>query len=572
MKLMLGNEAIARGAYEAGVKVVSAYPGTPSTEVTENIARYDEVYAEWAPNEKVAFEVAIGASYAGVRSMVCMKHVGVNVAADPMFTAAYTGVNGGLVILAADDPGMHSSQNEQDTRFDARSAHIPRLEPSDSMEAKEFTKLAFELSEKYDTPVFVRTTTRLAHSQSYVEECDRTEIAVKPYQKDITKYTMMPSSAIGRHVKVEERENQLKADVETMSINREELNDLSLGIVCSGVVYQYVKDALPDASIFKIGSVYPIPIESIRAFSKKVKRLVVVEELEPFFENQLKANGIQCEGKNLFSKLGELSVYEIKSKLLGEKTESIKADLPLRPPVMCAGCPHRGVFYVLKKLGLTVSADIGCYTLGAVAPLSAVDTVVCMGASIGIAHGFKKALGEEAAKKVVSVIGDSTFIHSGITGLINAVYNGSNLTLIILDNSTTGMTGHQNHPATGLTLKGTPSPILDLVELCKVVGSKSVTVVDAYDMPAVEKAVKSAIDEEGVSVVIAKRPCALLSKKYPPALSIDGCKKCGACLKIGCPAIEKQKDGSARINSSLCVGCGLCVGLCKFNAIKGGEK
>ena len=572
MKLMLGNEAIARGAYEAGVKVVSAYPGTPSTEVTENIARYDEVYAEWAPNEKVAFEVAIGASYAGVRSMVCMKHVGVNVAADPMFTAAYTGVNGGLVILAADDPGMHSSQNEQDTRFYARSAHIPMLEPSDSMEAKEFTKLAFELSEKYDTPVFVRTTTRLAHSQSYVEECDRTEIAVKPYQKDITKYTMMPSSAIGRHVKVEERENQLKADVETMSINREELNDLSLGIVCSGVVYQYVKDALPDASIFKIGSVYPIPIESIRAFSKKVKRLVVVEELEPFFENQLKANGIQCEGKNLFSKLGELSVYEIKSKLLGEKTESIKADLPLRPPVMCAGCPHRGVFYVLKKLGLTVSADIGCYTLGAVAPLSAVDTVVCMGASIGIAHGFKKALGEEAAKKVVSVIGDSTFIHSGITGLINAVYNGSNLTLIILDNSTTGMTGHQNHPATGLTLKGTPSPILDLVELCKVVGSKSVTVVDAYDMPSVEKAVKSAIDEEGVSVVIAKRPCALLSKKYPPALSIDSCKKCGACLKIGCPAIEKQKDGSARINSSLCVGCGLCVGLCKFNAIKGGEK
>ncbi len=572
MKLMLGNEAIARGAYEAGVKVVSAYPGTPSTEVTENIARYDEVYAEWAPNEKVAFEVAIGASYAGVRSMVCMKHVGVNVAADPMFTAAYTGVNGGLVILAADDPGMHSSQNEQDTRFYARSAHIPMLEPSDSMEAKEFTKLAFELSEKYDTPVFVRTTTRLAHSQSYVEECDRTEIAVKPYQKDITKYTMMPSSAIGRHVKVEERENQLKVDVETMSINREELNDLSLGIVCSGVVYQYVKDALPDASIFKIGSVYPIPIESIRAFSKKVKRLVVVEELEPFFENQLKANGIQCEGKNLFSKLGELSVYEIKSKLIGEKTESLKADLPLRPPVMCAGCPHRGVFYVLKKLGLTVSADIGCYTLGAVAPLSAVDTVVCMGASIGIAHGFKKALGEEAAKKVVSVIGDSTFIHSGITGLINAVYNGSNLTLIILDNSTTGMTGHQNHPATGLTLKGTPSPILDLVELCKVVGSKSVTVVDAYDMPAVEKAVKSAIDEEGVSVVIAKRPCALLSKKYPPALSIDGCKKCGACLKIGCPAIEKQKDGSARINSSLCVGCGLCVGLCKFNAIKGGEK
>ncbi len=572
MKLMLGNEAIARGAYEAGVKVVSAYPGTPSTEVTENIARYDEVYAEWAPNEKVAFEVAIGASFAGVRSMVCMKHVGVNVAADPMFTAAYTGVNGGLVILAADDPGMHSSQNEQDTRFYARSAHIPMLEPSDSMEAKEFTKLAFELSEKYDTPVFVRTTTRLAHSQSCVEEAERVEPAVKPYVKDITKYTMMPSSAIGRHVKVEERENRLKNDVETMNINREELNDLSLGVVCSGVVYQYVKDALPDASVFKIGTVYPMPIEAIRAFSKKVKRLVVIEELEPFFENQLKANGIVCEGKSIFSKLGELSVYDIKEKMLGEKNELKKIDLPVRPPVMCAGCPHRGVFYVLKKLGLTVSADIGCYTLGAGAPLSAVDTVVCMGASIGIAHGFKKALGEDAAKKVVSVIGDSTFIHSGITGLINAVYNGSNLTLIILDNSTTGMTGHQNHPATGLTLKGTPSPILNLVDVCKVVGAKSVNVVDAYDMAGVEAAVKNAIDEEGVSVVIAKRPCALLNRNYPPSMNIDGCKKCGACLKIGCPAIEKQKDGTARINSSLCVGCGLCAKLCKFDAIKEGKQ
>ncbi|MDD7398752.1 MAG: thiamine pyrophosphate-dependent enzyme, partial [Firmicutes bacterium] len=449
---------------------------------------------------------------------------------------------------------------------------IPMLEPSDSMEAKEFTKLAFELSEKYDTPVFVRTTTRLAHSQSCVLEGERVEPAVKPYVKDITKYTMMPSSAIGRHVKVEERENRLKADVETMNINREELNDLNLGVVCSGVVYQYVKDALPDASVFKIGTVYPMPIEAIRAFSKKVKRLVVIEELEPFFENQLKANGIVCEGKSIFSKLGEISVYDIKEKMLGEAKELVKNDLPIRPPVMCAGCPHRGVFYVLKKLGLTVSADIGCYTLGAGAPLSAVDTVVCMGASIGIAHGFKKALGEDAAKKVVSVIGDSTFIHSGITGLINAVYNGSNLTLIILDNSTTGMTGHQNHPATGLTLKGTPSPILNLVDVCKVVGAKSVSVVDAYDMAAVETAVKNAIDEEGVSVVVAKRPCALLNKNYPPSMNIDGCKKCGACLKIGCPAIEKQKDGTARINSSLCVGCGLCAKLCKFDAIKGGKQ
>ena len=490
MKLMLGNEAIARGAYEAGVKLVAAYPGTPSTEVTETVAKYDEVYAEWAPNEKVAFEVAVGASYAGARAMVCMKHVGVNVAADPMFTAAYTGVNGGLVILVADDPGMHSSQNEQDSRYYAISAHIPMLEPSDSAEAKEFTSLAFELSEKYDTPVFLRTTTRLAHSQSFVEEGVRKEVEIKPYAKDITKYTMMPSSAIGRHVKVEERENRLKADVESFDINREEKGDNSIGIVCSGVVYQYVKEAMPNASVFKLGMVYPLPIEAIKKFAKSVKRLVVVEELEPVIENALKANGIECEGKNIFSVQGELSVAIIKEKLLSEKKENVSLDLPVRPPVLCAGCPHRGVFYVLKKLGLTVSADIGCYTLGAGAPLSAVDTVLCMGASIGIAHGFKKALGEEAAKKVVSVIGDSTFIHSGITGLIDAVYNKSNLTLIILDNSTTGMTGHQDHPATGKTLKGEPAPILNLVDVCRSCGAKSINVVDAYDLKVVENAVK----------------------------------------------------------------------------------
>lgn len=569
-KLMLGNEAIARGAYEAGVKVVSAYPGTPSTEVSEYIAKYDEVYAEWAPNEKVAFEVAVGASFAGVRSMVCMKHVGVNVAADPMFTAAYTGVNGGLVILAADDPGMHSSQNEQDTRFYARSAHIPMLEPSDSQEAKEFTKLAFELSEKYDTPVFVRTTTRLAHSQSMVQTEDRREQPVRPYVKDVTKYTMMPSSAIGRHVAVEARENRLAADVNGFDIIREEMADTKLGIVCSGVVYEYVKEALPDASVLKLGMVYPLPLERVRAFAAKVDRLIVVEELEPFFENQLKANGIACEGKNIFSKQGELSVAIIREKLAGEKLNVEKQDLPVRPPVMCAGCPHRGVFYILSKLKLTVSADIGCYTLGAQTPLSAVDTVVCMGASVGIAHGFEKALGREQSKHTVAVIGDSTFIHSGITGLINAVYNKSNITLIILDNSTTGMTGHQQHPATGLTLKQEPAKILDIVALCRTVGCDSVQVVDSYDLAAVERAVREETARDGVSVIVAKRPCVLLRKDYPAPFTVSDCRKCGMCFKLGCPAIEKQADGSARINASLCVSCGLCEKVCRFGAIKEG--
>ena len=573
-KLMLGNEAIARGAYEAGVKVTSAYPGTPSTEISEIIAKYDEVYAEWAPNEKVAVEVAIGSSFAGARSMACMKHVGVNVAADPLFTVAYTGVNGGLVIVAADDPGMHSSQNEQDSRFYARAAHIPMLEPSDSGEAKDFTKLAFELSEKYDTPVFIRTTTRLAHSQSFVELEDRVEIPNKEYVKDITKYTMMPSSAIGRHIKVEERENRLKDEVNAgVSFNKVEIRDKKLGIVCSGIVYQYVREALPDASIFKLGMVYPVAIEQIREFAKKVDKLIVIEELEPFFENQLKANGIECEGKNLFTLQGEYSVSLIKEKILGIKPDVEKIDLPIRPPVMCAGCPHRGVFYILSKLKLTVSADIGCYTLGAVAPLSAVDSVVCMGASIGIAHGFEKARGREQSKKTVAVIGDSTFIHSGITGLVNAVYNNSNITLIILDNSTTGMTGHQQHPATGYTLKMTETSILPLDDLVKTIGVKDLHIVDSYDLAEVEKAVKEATATDGVSVVICKHPCALLKTyKAKPALHIDGCKKCGMCLKIGCPAINKQKDGSVIINPAQCVGCGVCKQLCKFNAIQGGEQ
>ena len=571
-KLMLGNEAVARGAYEAGVRVVSAYPGTPSTEVSECIAGYDEVYAEWAPNEKVALEVAVGASIAGARSMACMKHVGVNVAADPMFTAAYTGVNGGLVILAADDPGMHSSQNEQDTRFYARSAHLPLLEPADSQEAKDFTKMAFELSEKYDTPVIVRTTTRLAHSQSFVETADREDVPLRDYVKDVTKYTMMPSSAIGRHIVVEAREKRLAADVDGIDIVREEMRDDSLGVVCSGVVYQYVREALPEASVLKLGIVYPVALGKVREFAGKVKRLVVVEELEPFIEDTLKAAGIACEGKNIFSLQGELSTAIIKEKLLGVKVETEKKDLPVRPPVMCAGCPHRGVFYILNKLKLTVSADIGCYTLGAQPPLAAVDTVVCMGASVGIAHGFEKARGREQSQKTVAVIGDSTFIHSGITGLINAVYNKSNITLIILDNSTTGMTGHQQHPATGLTLKQEPAKILDIVALCKTVGCDSVRVTDSYDLADLEKIIREETARDGVSVIVAKRPCALLDRNYPPACTVEDCRRCGMCFRLGCPAIEKQADGSAKINPALCVGCGLCAKVCRFGAIKEGRK
>ncbi|MDR2634469.1 MAG: indolepyruvate ferredoxin oxidoreductase subunit alpha [Clostridiales bacterium] len=566
-ELMLGNAAVARGAFEAGVRVVSAYPGTPSTEISEEIAKYGEVYAEWAPNEKVALETAVGASYAGARSMACMKHVGVNVAADPLFTAAYTGVNGGLVIVAADDPGMYSSQNEQDSRFYARSAHIPMLEPSDSDECRRFTKLAFELSEKYDTPVFVRTTTRVAHSQSYVTPEPRSEAALKPYVKNVQKYTMMPSSAVLRHIEVEKRERTLKEDLPKLGINCAEMRGGDLGIVCSGAVYLYVKEACPDASVLKLGMVYPLDTEMVRDFAAKVKRLVIVEELEPFFENQIKANGIKCEGKNLFSVQGEISESIIKNKLFGEEIKKNAGKTPPRPPVLCAGCPHRGVFYILSKLKLTVSADIGCYTLGAQAPLSAVDTVLCMGASVGIAHGFEKAAGRNQSKKTVAVIGDSTFIHSGITGLINAVYNASNITLLILDNSTTGMTGHQEHPATGKNLKGAPAKILDLEAVVKACGVNSVRIVDAYDLAATEDAVKCSLEEDGVSVVIAERPCALLSKKREIPYAVTDCKKCGVCGRIGCPAIRKNGDGSVTISAEQCAGCGVCAKLCKFDRI-----
>ncbi len=566
-ELMLTNQAIARGAYEAGVKVLSAYPGTPSTEIAENFVKFEGVYAEWAPNEKVAVEVAVGAAIAGARAMACMKHVGLNVAADPLFTAAYTGVNGGLVIVVADDPGMHSSQNEQDSRFYARSAHIPMLEPSDANEAKEFVKLAFDLSEKFDTPVLVRETTRVAHSHGFVELCEREERGVKPYVKAANKYVMMPANAIGRHVFVEQRDNALADYVCTLSCNRAEYtSEKEIGIVCSGVVYEYVKEALPQANVFKLGSVHPIPTPSILEFSKKVSKLFVVEELEPFIEDALKAAGIACEGKSLFSLQGEISVPVIKEKFgVGEKTSVEAAKVPMRPPVMCAGCPHRGVFYVLNKLKLTVNGDIGCYTLGAVPPLAAVDTCVCMGASIGMAHGFKKAT--EGDSHNVAVIGDSTFLHSGVTGLINAVYNQSGITLIILDNSTTGMTGHQQHPATGKNLKGEPAPVVLLDELCKACGVKDLQIVDAYDVKAVEKAVKAAISSDEVSVIIAQKPCALLDKSAKTPVVVDGCKNCGICMKLGCPAISKGETG-IKIDPIQCTGCGVCMQVCPFGAIK----
>lgn len=565
-ELMLTNQAIARGAYEAGVKVLSAYPGTPSTEIAENFVKHEGVYAEWAPNEKVAVEVAVGAAVAGARAMACMKHVGLNVAADPLFTAAYSGVNGGLVIVVADDPGMHSSQNEQDSRYYARSAHVPMLEPSDANEAKEFVKLAYELSEKFDTPVLLRETTRVAHSHGLVELCEREEVGVRPYQKDAGKYVMMPANAIRRHVTVEARDKALTEYVQTLSCNRAEYTSPDeIGVVCAGVVYEYVKEALPNANVYKIGTAYPLPVAAIGEFAKKVKKLYVIEELEPYVEDALKAAGIACEGKSMFSLQGEISVPKIlKAFGLAETESAESAQVPARPPVMCAGCPHRGVFYVLNKLKLTVNGDIGCYTLGAVPPLAAVDTCVCMGASVGMAHGFKKAT--DGASHNVAVIGDSTFLHSGVTGLINAVYNQSGITLLILDNSTTGMTGHQQHPATGKNLKGEPAPVVLLDELVRACGVKELAIVDAYDVKEVEAAVKAAIASKEVSVIIAQRPCALLDKSKKPTVKVDGCKNCGICMKLGCPAISKDENG-VKIDPNQCTGCEVCVRVCPFGAL-----
>lgn len=573
-KLMLGNEAFARGLYEAGCKVVSSYPGTPSTEITECVAKYDEVYAEWAPNEKVAMEAAIGASIAGARSFCAMKHVGLNVAADPLYTAAYTGVNGGMVIAVADDPGMHSSQNEQDSRHHAIASKVMMLEPSDSGECKKFAKIAFELSEQFDTPVIVRLSTRVSHSQSSVELCEREEKELKEYKKTPQKYVMMPAFAKSRHVFVEERTAKLVEYAETSPLNRVEISDKAeFGVITSGAAYQYAKEALGErASVLKLGTVNPLPVKLIQNFASKYERVYIIEELDGIIESHCRNIGVNnVMGKEIFGYIGELSQSIIAEKLLGEKTEvqTFGENIPVRPPVMCAGCPHRGLFYCLSKLKVMVSGDIGCYTLGAAAPLCAIDTTVCMGASISGLHGFNKARGAEAEKNSVAVIGDSTFMHSGMTGLVNIAYNATNSTVIILDNSITGMTGHQQNPTTGKNLKGDPAAAVNLEELCKAIGIKRVRVVDPYSLAETEAAIKEELAVEEPSVIISRRPCALLKYvKHKPALKVeaDKCKGCKACMKLGCPAIS-MNDGKAVIDHTQCVGCGICQEQCKFAAI-----
>lgn len=572
-KLMLGNAAFARGLYEAGVTVVSSYPGTPSTEITECAAEYDEIYAEWAPNEKVAMEVALGASIAGSRSFCGMKHVGLNVAADPLYTASYTGVNGGMVIAVADDPGMHSSQNEQDSRHHAIASKVLMVEPSDSAECKDFVKTSFELSEEYDVPVIVRMCTRVAHSQSAVEICDRVVPPQKEYIKNPQKYVMMPAFARGRHVFVEERTKKLTEYAEKSPLNKVIDNGGEIGIITSGISYQYAREAMGDkASYLKLGVVNPLPVELIKDFCAKYKKVYVIEELDDIIETHCKKLGLDVVGKELFGYIGEFSQAVVAEKLLGVKAESTAFDgnVPVRPPVMCAGCPHRGLFYCLSKNKITVSGDIGCYTLGASAPLSAMDTTICMGASISALHGFNKARGEEAEKSTVAVIGDSTFMHSGMTGLVNIAYNSTNSTVIILDNSITGMTGHQQNPTTGKNLKGDPAAAVNLEELCKAIGIKRVRVVDPYNLAETEAAIKEELAAPEASVIISRRPCALLKYvKHKPALKVvnDKCKGCKMCLKLGCPAIS-VRDGKAVIDRTQCVGCGICTEVCKFGAIE----
>ncbi len=576
-QLMLGNAAIARGLYEAGCSVVSSYPGTPSTEVTEEIAKYDEIYSEWAPNEKVAMEVAFGASLAGKRSFCGMKHVGLNVAADPLFTISYTGVNAGMIIVVADDPGMHSSQNEQDSRHYAKAAKLPMLEPADSAECLEYTKLAYEISEKFDTPVFIKTCTRIAHSQSVVETAERVVPAVKPYEKNIQKNVMMPGNAKKRHPIVEQRLKDLAEYGETSPLNRVEMGGTKLGIITSSTCYQYAKEVYGDeASILKLGMVWPLPEKLIKDFASKVEKVIVIEELDPFIEEYCNSIGVEVSGKDLLPLLDEFSQNQIAGIMGKEVPEGVALDenIPVRPPVMCAGCPHRGLFYTLSKNKCTVMGDIGCYTLGAVAPLSAMDVTACMGASISSIHGFNKALGKESEGKTVAVIGDSTFMHSGMTGLANIAYNQSNSTVIILDNSITGMTGHQQNPTTGYNIKGDPAGKIDLEALCKAMGFNRVRVVDPYNLEETDKAVKEELAANEPSIIISRRPCALLKTvKAKPAIKCDAdkCKSCKKCMQLGCPAIS-IKDNKATIDTTLCVGCGVCEQLCPFGALGGTEE
>ena len=570
--IMLGNEAIARGAYEAGVKVSAAYPGTPSTEISENLVKYkDDIYAEWSPNEKVATEVAIGASVSGVRSMACMKHVGLNVAADPLYTVSYMGVNGGLVVIVADDPGLYSSQNEQDTRMVARAAQVPVLEPSDSMEAKEFMKFAYEISENFDRPVIFRTTTRLAHSQGLVELCDRVEPEDKPYEKDIRKNVMMPGNAKLRHIEIEKRNLELAEAANTMAINKVEMNDTKIGVITSGIPYQYVKEAIPNVSVLKLGMVNPLPKKLIEEFAQKVETLYIVEELDPVIEEQVKSWGVKAIGKEIFTVQGEYSANMIREAILGEKADvKAPAQVPGRPPILCPGCPHRSVYHVLNKLKIHAAGDIGCYTLGAVAPLSVVDTTICMGASISSLHGMEKAKGKDYIKNWVAVIGDSTFLHTGVNSLMNMMYNKATGTVMILDNSTTGMTGHQDHAATGKTLLGEPTYAIDILALCRAIGVKNVVEVNAFDIEKLEKVVKEEVAKDEVSVIITKSPCVLLDKSKKPVYIAheDKCKKCGMCMKPGCPAMTRNEDGTIHIDDTMCTGCGLCETLCKFEAIE----
>lgn len=571
-KLMLGNEAVARGLFEAGVRVASSYPGTPSTEITENAAKYDEIRCEWAPNEKVAAEAAAGACFAGARSFCGMKHVGLNVAADPFFTMSYIGVNGGMMLAVADDPGMHSSQNEQDSRNYAKAAKVPMLEPADSDECKRFTKLAYELSEEYDTPVVLRLTTRIAHSRSLVEVEERQERPLKEYKKNPQKNVMLPANAKGRHIFVEERTKKLTQLAESADFNRVEMNDTAIGIITAGDCYQYAKEAMGDkASYLKLGMIYPMPEKLIKDFAAKVDKLFVIEELDDFIETHCRKIGLNPIGKELFSLCGEFSQKTVRELILNETPDSIALDtqIPIRPPVMCCGCPHRGLFYALKKLKVYVSGDIGCYTLGASAPIAMMDTCVCMGASVSALHGFNLARGEESEKKSVAVIGDSTFMHSGVTGLIDIAYNATNSVVIVLDNSITGMTGHQQNPTTGYNIKGDPASAVDLESLCHAVGIDNVAVCDPYNLDETIAVIKEQLEKDGPSVVISRRPCALLKYvKHNPPLRIesDKCIGCKMCLSIGCPAIS-IKDGKAQIDNTQCVGCGVCKGLCKKSAI-----
>ncbi len=575
-QLMLGNEAVARGLYEAGCAFVSSYPGTPSTEITECAAKYPEIYAEWAPNEKVAVEAAFGASMAGKRSFCGMKHVGLNVAADPLFTISYTGVNAGMIIGVADDAGMHSSQNEQDSRNYARAAKVPMLEPSDAAEGIAFAKLAYEISEQFDTPVLLKMCTRVAHSQSIVEPADRVEPAQKTYEKNPKKYIMMPGYAKLRHPIVEARLEALKEYAHTAPCNRYERGtERKLGIITSSTCYQYVREVCgKDVSVLKLGMIWPLPDQLLRDFVASVDRAVVVEELDGFVEDYCKTLGLKVEGKNLFSNIDELSQNKI-AKGLGlpvPQGTALEEAIPARPPVMCAGCPHRGLYYVLKKLKLTVIGDIGCYTLGAVAPLNAVDSVICMGASVSGIHGFNKANDGKTDGNTVAVIGDSTFMHSGMTGLVNIAYNDSHSTVIILDNSITGMTGHQQNPTTGFNLKGDPAAKVDLEALCHALGIHRVKVVDPYNLDQCERVIKEELAAPEASVIISRRPCALLKYvKHNPPLKVDTekCMSCKACMRIGCPAISIA-DGKAKIDNTLCTGCGVCRQLCKFDALREG--